>query len=153
MPLSMPQPLAMQSPSKKSTRRPHSWSRKPLSTRTRLKSYRHNLCRRHSVTASVSISKAISADRTFVQIALDPKGKVQGCIRFFKCGLIKEDGTLNDAILLGPLSVSTANRGADWPISLSNIHWLRHVQDAWGHALSWVIQKSIANMAFAMPPA
>ena len=45
------------------------------------------------------------------KIALDPKGTVQGCIRFFKCGLIKEDGTLNDAILLGPLSVSTANRG------------------------------------------
>jgi len=45
------------------------------------------------------------------KIALDPKGTVQGCIRFFKCRLFKEARTVGDAILLGPLSVSSAYRG------------------------------------------
>ena len=83
-----------------------------MSTRTRLKSlstqplpptFSHDQC--------IDTESHRRGIEPLCKIALDPKGKVQGCIRFFKCGLIKEDGTLNDAILLGPLSVSTANRG------------------------------------------
>ena len=82
-----------------------------MNTRTRLKSLSTQPLPPTFSPSRLSIPQAIGTDRTLCKIALDPKGKVQGCIRFFKCGLIKEDGTISDAILLGPLSVSTANRG------------------------------------------
>ena len=45
------------------------------------------------------------------KIAIDPLGKVQGCIRFFRCLIARRDRIIDDAIILGPLSISTQYRG------------------------------------------
>ena len=97
--LSMPQPLAMQSPSKKSTRRPLFLVKETIE-------YADQVEKLIDTTFAADIQsrpvyryrKPSARIEPLCKIALDPKGKVQGCIRFFKCGLIKEDGTLNDAV-------------------------------------------------------
>ena len=45
------------------------------------------------------------------KIAIDSLGRVQGCIRFFRCSISKHDRIVGEAIILGPLSIAAQHRG------------------------------------------
>lgn len=108
----MIQPLATQSPSQKSTSRSLFLVKETIEYADQVEKLIDTTFAADIQSRPVYRYRQHSARiEPLCKIALDPKGKVQGCIRFFKCGLVKGDGTMSDAILLGPLSVSTANRG------------------------------------------